>query len=135
MECPKASYVNCTATSPASWVMLPFEMLIDRENGPKEPGAKAAKREPRNRWHAVAIVPGATRCQAAEAAKGRRFLSAEAPTLPLRECDTAACTCKYRHYDDRRGTPRRSEEARGGGLRSRTGDGDRRANRGRRELD
>src|SRR5580698_6811569 len=104
-------------------------MLIDRGNGPKEPGAKVAKREPRNRWHAVAIVPGATHCGAAEAAKGRRFLSTEAPILPLRKCDAAACNCKYRHHEDRRGAPRRSEEARGGGMRSRSGT-DRRNSRG-----
>jgi hypothetical protein len=113
-------------------------MLIDRETSPKEPAAKApktTKREPLNRWHAIAIVLGPNRCQAAEAAKGRRFLSKEAPILPLRECDTAACTCKYRHYEDRRGTPRRSEEARGGGMRSRTGSTDRRNSRGRRETD
>jgi hypothetical protein len=109
-------------------------MLIDRGNSSKEPGAKPAKREPRNRWHAVTILPGATRCQAAEAAKGRRFLSSEAPILPLRACDAAACTCKYRHYEDRRGSPRRSEEARAGGLRSRDGV-DRRNSRGRRETD
>lgn len=109
-------------------------MLIDRGNGSKEPGAKATKRESRNRWHAVTILPGATHCQAAEAARGRRFLSTEAPFLPLRECDAAACTCKYRHYQDRRGSPRRSEEVRAGGLRSRDGV-DRRNSRGRRETD
>src|ERR1700735_1405426 len=96
-------------------------MLIDRGNGPKEPGAKAAKREPRKRRHAGTTLPGAPHCQPAEAAKGRRFLSTEAPILPLRECDAAACTCKYRHYEDRRGAPRRSEEDGKGGLRSRTG--------------
>ena len=109
-------------------------MLIDRGNGPKEPGAKPAKSQPRNRWHAVAIVPGATHCKAAEAAKGRRFLSTEAPILPLRGCDAAACKCKYRHYEDRRDAPRRSEEAQGAGMRSRTG-ADRRNSRGRRETD
>jgi hypothetical protein len=134
MEWPPVRYVNCAAT-PLHPGLCSDHMLIDRGNGSKEPGAKAAKREPRNRWHAVAIVPGATRCQAAEAAKGRRFLSIAAPTLPLRECDVAACTCKYRHHEDRRGAPRRSEEARGGGLRSRTGNVDRRNSRGRRETD
>jgi hypothetical protein len=79
-------------------------------------------------------VPGATHCQAAEAVKGRRFLSTEAPILPLRECDVAACKCKYRHHEDRRGTPRRSEEAQGAGMRSRNG-ADRRNSRGRRETD
>jgi hypothetical protein len=110
-------------------------MLIERGNGPKEPAGKSAKpgKQPRNRWHAVVIVPGAGHCKAAESAKGRRFLSAEAPLLPLRDCDVSACTCKYRHHDDRRGAPRRSEEA-GGTKRSRAGT-DRRSNRGRRETD
>lgn len=109
-------------------------MLIERGNGPKEPGAKPAKRESRNRWHAVAIVPGATHCQAVEAIKGRRILSSEAPILPLRECDVAACKCKYRHHDDRRDGPRRTEEAQAGGMRSRTS-ADRRNSRGRRDTD
>jgi len=133
MEYPKASYVNFAAT-PLQPGLCSECMLIDRGNGPKEPAAKVAKREPRNRWHAVAILPGATHCQAAEAAKGRRFLSTEAPILPLKKCDAAACTCKYRHYEDRRGAPRRAEEAGKGGLRSRTG-ADRRNSRGRRETD
>jgi hypothetical protein len=109
-------------------------MLIERGNGPKDPGAKPAKREPRNRWHAVAIVPGATHCQAVEAIKGRRILSSEAPILPLPKCDVAVCKCKYRHHEDRRGEPRRSEEAQGAGMRSRDGV-DRRNSRGRRETD
>jgi hypothetical protein len=109
-------------------------MLIERGNGPKEPDAKPAKREPRNRWHAVAIVPGATHCQAVEAIKGRRILSREAPILPLPKCDVAVCKCKYRHHEDRRGPPRRSEEAEGAGMRSRAGS-DRRNSRGRRETD
>lgn len=111
-------------------------MLIERGNGPKDPAGKAAKsgKQPaRNRWHAVAIVPGPGHCKAAESAKGRRFLSSEAPLLPLRECDVAACTCKYRHHEDRRGAARRSEES-AGGQRPRKG-ADRRGNRGRRETD
>jgi len=110
-------------------------MLIERGNPPKEPVGKPTKsgKQPRNRWHAVAIVPGAGSCKAAESAKGRRFLSTEAPLLPLRACDAAACTCKYRHHEDRRGAPRRSEEA-GGSQRSRAST-ERRSNRGRRETD
>jgi len=107
-------------------------MLIERGNSPKEPAGKSGK-QPRNRWHAVAIVPGAGHCKAAESAKGRRFLSAEAPLLPLRECNAAACTCKYRHHDDRRGAPRRSDEA-GGAKRARAA-AERRSHRGRRETD
>jgi hypothetical protein len=110
-------------------------MLIERGNSPKEPEGKPTKsgKQPRNRWHAVAIVPGAGHCKAAESAKGRRFLSTEAPLLPLRDCDAVACICKYRHHDDRRGAPRRSEESRGT-QRVRVS-AERRGNRGRRETD
>jgi hypothetical protein len=110
-------------------------MLIERGNTPKGPVGKPTKsgKQPRNRWHAVAIVAGARSCKAAESAHGRRFLSTEAPLLPLRACDAAACTCKYRHHEDRRGVPRRSEEA-GGSPRSRATT-ERRGHRGRRETD
>jgi hypothetical protein len=46
---------------------------------------------------------------AAQRLKGKRFLSNDAPTLPLPEC-VMRCGCKYRHYEDRRGQPRRAEE-------------------------
>jgi hypothetical protein len=31
-----------------------------------------------------------------------RKLSAEAPALPLPDCDVATCTCRHAHYSDRR---------------------------------
>lgn len=55
-----------------------------------------------NPWHAVVIQAGPKRCRAAEALAGQRFLSKEAPKLPLRDCTEPQCTCRYRHYDDRR---------------------------------
>jgi hypothetical protein len=55
-----------------------------------------------NPWHAVAIQPGPKRCKPVEQLAGRRFLSKEAPKTPLRECTEAQCTCRYRHYEDRR---------------------------------
>lgn len=33
---------------------------------------------------------------------GRRYLSVEAPKLPLAECNAKRCNCRYRHYADRR---------------------------------
>jgi hypothetical protein len=54
------------------------------------------------RWHAVTIEPGRKACEAARKADGVRFLATEAPRLPLADCDAPACTCHYRHYDDRR---------------------------------
>jgi hypothetical protein len=55
-----------------------------------------------NPWHSVAIQPGPKRCKAAGRLLGHRFLSREAPGLPLADCDETACTCRYRHHDDRR---------------------------------
>ena len=31
-----------------------------------------------------------------------RYLSKDAPRLPLRDCTESGCTCRYRHYEDRR---------------------------------
>lgn len=60
-----------------------------------------------NPWHAVSIVPGPKRCEAVNKLLGERFLSKQAPMLPLKGCTESGCTCRYRHHDDRRleGTP------------------------------
>ena len=61
--------------------------------------------------HAVAIRCGQNACQAAQDKLGERHLSAESPLLPLDQCDRPdQCDCRYQHYDDRRGDPRRSSE-------------------------
>jgi hypothetical protein len=65
-------------------------------------------------WKAVVIVAGDSSCAAAIQLRGKRFLSRDAPRLPLPECTRQdQCQCKYRHLSDRRGSQRRSgEEAR-----------------------
>jgi hypothetical protein len=55
-----------------------------------------------NPWHAVTILPGPRRCAAAGRVLGQRYLSSEAPPLPLNECTEPDCRCRYRHHDDRR---------------------------------
>jgi hypothetical protein len=89
-------------------------------------------RNSRHRWHSVTIVAPARACAAALANKGTRFLSSEAPRLPLKQCDAARCDCKYRHFPDRRGEPRRAEDA---GAPSKSVKNERREKRGRRESD
>jgi hypothetical protein len=79
-----------------------------------------------NPFHAVGVKPGQTCCQAALAIKGQRFLSAEAPQLPLKACDTA-CSCVYVHFDDRRSGSDRRMRASGNRL-NRRHNGGRRAN-------
>lgn len=53
-------------------------------------------------YHCVSIVLAPNACQAIRALEGKRFLSREAPRLPLPECDCSQCACKYHHHEDRR---------------------------------
>jgi hypothetical protein len=64
-----------------------------------------------NHWHAVAIKPKGQCCEAVQARRSARFLSKEAPRLPLPDCSTSdTCTCVYKHHADRRAQPRRQDE-------------------------
>jgi len=66
------------------------------------------------RWHAVSIQCQGSSCQVALGLKNARFLSAEAPTLPLPQCPKKdLCRCLYKHHEDRRGQLRRREEITG----------------------
>jgi hypothetical protein len=89
----------------------------------------------RGKWHAVSIVCERYSCEAARGLMASRFLAAEAPRLPLVGCAAPeACTCKYKHYSDRRGPPRRKEDI--SGLRRRDPRGpDRRVGQCRRVTD
>jgi len=66
---------------------------------------------PRLRYHCVSVVARSSGCPAAKALAGVRTLSAEAPRLPLPDCDRPeSCGCTYRHHDDRRTGPRRARD-------------------------
>jgi len=87
------------------------------------------------RWNAVSIICATGSCDASRALRGRRFLSTEAPRLPLAECSApAACLCVYKKYPDRRGGARR-EEDKTGLRRPVAGESERRSKRGRRSTD
>jgi len=88
-----------------------------------------------NPYHAVSIVPTpAGACEAVKALAGRRFLSKEAPTMPLPGCAATACRCAYKHHDDRRSMRRRAVDRAGPPTRGPRGDERRRAP-GRRSTD
>jgi len=55
-----------------------------------------------NPYHAVSILAGPACHRTAERYIGQRFLSTEAPPLPLPSCDANACLCRYAHHADRR---------------------------------
>ena len=69
-----------------------------REQAP----ARLPPRAEKNKYHAVTIAYRASACEAAKLLSQKRFLSADAPTLPLLDCDSKVCQCRYVHFDDRR---------------------------------
>jgi len=84
-------------------------------------------------FHGVEIVAPSGCCEAAMHQVGQRFLSEEAPILPLAGCDRVTrCRCKYRHYTDRRTEARRDADV---GLPPAFREHERRARRGRRVTD
>jgi hypothetical protein len=96
-------------------------------------GSGARKSEP---WHAVAIMSrGGESCAGAILCRSKRFLSGDAPLLPLAECDRPqSCPCTYRHYMDRRAKPRRSGDS-GRVIGAPKPVTEKRASRGRRATD
>lgn len=99
----------------------------------KSPGV-AARAPSIERWHAVSVVGGPGACAAVKKLGPKRFLADEAPRFPLPECSSAwRCKCIYRHFPDRRASPRRAGE-RNGLLGPRIG-AERRETHGRRAND
>jgi hypothetical protein len=93
------------------------------------------ERKPLRKWHAVCVVLQTSSCAAAAMCRNNRYLSKEAPRLPLRGCDhPETCECTYRHFEDRRNGKRRSAElgVAGGSAGPK---GERRKARGRRTQD
>jgi hypothetical protein len=86
-------------------------------------------------FHAVSILTGPTSCGPAHSLSVLRFLSPEAPRLPLTECPKPeSCVCGYKHYADRRAQARRKED-RTGMRRLIVGEEERRTRQGRRSSD
>jgi hypothetical protein len=85
-------------------------VLIETKFDLEHSARAKVRRVSRNRWHAVTIAAPSNACGAAQACKGKRFLSGDAPWLPLEECDAKRCGCTYRHYEDRRGDSRRQDD-------------------------
>ena len=60
-------------------------------------------------YEAVTIHSYKDKCLAAAQVAGQRFLSSEAPSIPLESCTSETCHCVYMHHSDRRnGTDRRA---------------------------
>jgi hypothetical protein len=86
-------------------------------------------------WEALEIVADADSCIASKHLKGKRFLCAETPTLPLPGCTSARCTCSYGYFADRREGPRRAEDQGEFAMLLSGPETERRNRRGRRKTD
>lgn len=87
---------------------------------------------PRHPYQCVSIATRTHGCAPACSLAERRFLPAEAPSLPLPGCTQARCICVYLHFEDRRHHQRRAAEHRRNGAGPLA---DRRISPGRRRSD
>ncbi len=69
----------------------------------KNVGSKSAKQtKPQvNPYHCVEVKIPYDACEAVMQLEGKRYLSADAPILPLPACNQN-CKCKFKHHNDRR---------------------------------
>ena len=87
----------------------------------ERPAEKRRLEHTPSEYHAVSIRFDAGACAAAQALDGQRFLSAEAPRLPLNECNAPDCSCRFVHHADRRGKDDRRSPFAPGGISSASG--------------
>jgi hypothetical protein len=114
--------------------------LFAKLTGKSTAGTKTTASQPQNtkeEYRGVEVVShGGQCCQAAQAIVGQRFLTDEAPMLPLKGCDAAECKCSYRRFGDRRTDMRRASDV-GFSMASTLHDDENRSNasKGRRNED
>ena len=103
-----------------------------------KPAAARAAGNDGSPFRAVSIKAGTGPCEAVKSLQGERFLIGSVPHIPLADCGSKSCTCKYVHHEDRRrpDDERRAPAALTTDLYASTGNEDRRTRkRGRRESD
>ena len=71
----------------------------------------SADKNGNGRYHCVQLVPGPNACDAIKELTNQKYLSDDAPFLPLEGCNQARCRCIYSHLNDRREGDRRSPGA------------------------
>lgn len=69
--------------------------------------ARRAESASEKQFHAVSVSLGANCCDAIKQFTDTRFLTTEAPKLPLEACDKTQCSCRFRRHADRRRESRR----------------------------
>ena len=75
---------------------------VARKTSAKPRANGAASVQASSRYQSVSINAGPNACEAVLALEGKRFLVGKIAKLPLADCTSATCTCKFVHHDDRR---------------------------------
>jgi len=84
-------------------VLLILWLFVRRRGQKSSPQEQADTASAKNTvYHAVSIKFDENACEAAKEMSARRFLSSAAPRLPLPECDSLECRCRFIHHKDRR---------------------------------
>jgi len=78
-----------------------------RRAAPRPARASAPPPKAGGRFSGVEIRTRGGACRAAHALRGRRFLSKDAPSLPLPDCTHVQCACSFSKLPDRRTDGRR----------------------------
>jgi hypothetical protein len=115
-----------------AWLVL---RLFPRRNETQAGSSGASHRA--HPYHSVSIHTGSAACLQAKGLKKKRFLSGEAPQLPLAECTSPKCHCVYQHHPDRRSGngDRRAIGSTASGILMGHENGERRLSCGRRQID
>jgi hypothetical protein len=74
----------------------------------KYQAAPSVKRDAPSQYHCVEVRLGVPACEPVKRLGRARFLSGEAPRLPVSGCSEQRCACSYIHHDDRRDDERRN---------------------------
>ena len=88
---------------------------------------------PTSPYRATSIKYGGDACEAVKALGEQRFLLDEAPHVPLSNCDSLKCNCRYVRHKDRRSDEgeRRAISGATGGVYSNAGNTERRDGAGK----
>ncbi|MCK9259758.1 MAG: hypothetical protein RBT39_11420 [Azoarcus sp.] len=87
--------------------LLAFVIIRKRTDEDETPPEMEHERTHRRSFHAVEVRAAGKACASSRALKGKRYLSTEAPPIPLPTCTQEVCSCVYVHFDDRRVLQRR----------------------------
>jgi hypothetical protein len=73
-----------------------------RKNRTQQRHHKPKHHHAQHPYHSVSVETLPDCCIAARKLAKKRYLSDEAPMLPLENCQASDCQCRYLHFDDRR---------------------------------